>query len=232
MIYIFRHLDCEGPGYLLELLDELQLKHALVAIDQGDAVPSSIEGMHGLVFIGGPMSVNDNLPWISLELDLIRAAQARGVPVLGHCLGAQLMAKAMGAPVALNPVREIGWHHVVQTSHPLAQEWMAGIDKVMMAFHWHGETFALPDGATRILGNEHCHNQGFVMGSSLGLQCHVEMTRPMLEEWVARFNDQLTGRGAVQAPAQILQGIDLYLAQLQRNARTLYLRWLQPILNP
>ena len=111
-LYIFRHIDCEGPGYLAEVLERKGIPWQLIAIDTDVAVPHSIDGCSGLVFMGGPMSVNDDLPWIGQELALIRAAQTAGLPVLGHCLGGQLISKALGGEITANPVREIGWHPV------------------------------------------------------------------------------------------------------------------------
>ena len=111
-LYIFRHIDCEGPAYLAEVLARRAIPWQLIAIDAGDSVPPSIDGCSGLVFMGGPMSVNDDLPWIEHELDLIRLAQDAGMPVLGHCLGGQLICKALGGAITANPVREIGWHPV------------------------------------------------------------------------------------------------------------------------
>ena len=99
---IFRHIACEGPGYLDRVLKRCSIPYRLVRIDLNEAVPRDLEETSGLVFMGGPMSVNDPLPWISQELELIQAAQACGLPVLGHCLGGQLISKALGGTVSAN----------------------------------------------------------------------------------------------------------------------------------
>ena len=119
-IAIFRHAAPEGPGYLAEFLDERQIPWQLIAIDAGDAVPSDINAFSGLVFMGGPMSANDELPWIAHELALIRDAVARDIPVLGHCLGGQLISKALGGTVSRNPVKEIGWGEVTVVGNEAA----------------------------------------------------------------------------------------------------------------
>src|SRR5437867_6188778 len=111
-VAIFRHFVTEGPGYFATYLDRSGVPWKLIKLDQGEAVPLSSESFRGLVFMGGPMSVNDDLPWIRPVLDLIRDAVARDVPALGHCLGGQLMAKALGGHVAPAPVKEIGWGKV------------------------------------------------------------------------------------------------------------------------
>ena len=119
-IAIFRHVAAEGPGYLAEFLDMQQIPWRLIAIDAGDAVPHSVEAYSGLVFMGGPMSVNDALPWIAPALALIRDAVAGDIPVLGHCLGGQLISKALGGTVSRNPVKEIGWGEVTVVGNEAA----------------------------------------------------------------------------------------------------------------
>ncbi|MCX8018557.1 MAG: type 1 glutamine amidotransferase, partial [Rhodocyclaceae bacterium] len=168
-IAIFRHSPGEGPGYFATFLDRHGLPWQLVCLDAGAAVPPRCEDFSGLCFMGGPMSVNDDLAWIPPVLALIRAAVAADIPVIGHCLGGQLMSKALGGVVTKNPVKEIGWGRV-ETVDPAAADWLGPICE-FEAFHWHGETFSLPAGATRILKSAHCENQAFVMGPHLGLQC-------------------------------------------------------------
>ena len=173
-IYIFRHITCEGPGYFGEYLNRHQIPSRLIAIDRGDSVPISIDDMGGLVFMGGPMSVNDPLPWIDAELKLIRLAHQADLPVLGHCLGGQLIAKALGAAVRANTVKEIGWHEVRKNTEP--SSWLAGLPLSFEAFHWHGETFDIPEGAVHLLESQWCQHQAFACGRMLALQFHVEMT--------------------------------------------------------
>ncbi len=229
-IRIFRHVDCEGPGYLLDVLARHGLPHELVCIDRGDAVPPRIDDVAGLVFMGGGMSANDELPWIAEELGLIRRAMAADVPVLGHCLGGQLMSKALGGEVVANPVKEIGWLDVQAADTALAAEWLPVRGGRFEAFHWHGERFSIPEGANLILSSEHCREQAFVLGNSLAMQCHVEMTEALVREWVARFADQLhDGAPTVQTKDQILQGLRERIRHLQAAADVSYARWLRPI---
>ena len=148
-VAIFRHSPGEGPGYFATFLDAHSIPSQLIRIDAGDALPASPQAFSGLCFMGGPMSVNDDLPWIPPVLDLIRAAVQDDIPVIGHCLGGQLMAKALGGVVGKNPIKEIGWGRVAAVA-PDAAHWLGdttGFD----AFHWHGETFSIPEGAKRIL---------------------------------------------------------------------------------
>ncbi|MBI5612474.1 MAG: type 1 glutamine amidotransferase, partial [Gammaproteobacteria bacterium] len=192
-IAIFRHAASEGPGYLADFLARRGLPQRLIRIDNNDPVPTSIDGFSALVFMGGPMSVNDDLPWIPPVLALIRQAVAADRPVLGHCLGGQLISKALGGAVTRNPVKEIGWLPVSRVNGPLAADWLDDLPAEFEVFHWHGETFSIPPGATRILTSRDCANQAFVIGKTLAFQCHVEMTSAMVREW-ARLGAAETAR--------------------------------------
>lgn len=230
---VFRHITCEGPGYLAEVLERNAVPCDIVRIDQGDSVPSSIDGSAGLVFMGGPMSVNDDLPWIEQELALIRQAQAAGLPVLGHCLGGQLICRALGGTVGANPVKEIGWHAVRSAETPAARHWLGEQPGEPELFHWHGETFSLPKGADLLLENNNCAHQAFAIGNTLALQCHVEMTAPMVAEWASLYGDELQNPGdTVQSAEQMTSGLAGRIKAAQQVADRLYQRWLQPVLNP
>ncbi|MBY0576439.1 MAG: type 1 glutamine amidotransferase [Gallionellaceae bacterium] len=226
-IAIFRHASIEGPGYLAEFLDAHHIPWQLIAIDAGEAVPDSADDYSGLVFMGGPMSVNDDLPWIAPVLKLIRDAVAADIPVLGHCLGGQLISKALGGSVSRNPVKEIGWGEVTVADNSVAHEWFGGAQK-FQAFHWHGETFTLPQGATHLLSSAYCANQAYAIGKHLALQCHVEMTAGMITSWCeAGAEEILTSRNspAVQTAGEMQRQAASELSQLQGIAAQLYRRW-------
>ena len=157
-IAIFRHAPSEGPGYFAEFLDARKMPWQLIPIDAGDAVPADAR-YSGLVFMGGPMSVNDDLPWIPPVLALIRDAVARDIPVLGHCLGGQLMSQALGGvgDAKCGKGNRLGrgqrWRTTPRRAPGLA------MSQAFTAFHWHGETFTLPAGAMHLLSSKHCANQ-------------------------------------------------------------------------
>jgi GMP synthase-like glutamine amidotransferase len=227
-IAIFRHAAIEGPGFLAGFLDARNIPWRLIAIDLGDALPQSAEEFSGLVFMGGPMSVNDELPWITQELALIRDAVARDIPVLGHCLGGQLISKALGGMVAKNPVKEIGWGNVAVADHATAQSWFGDMD-TFDAFHWHGETFTLPQGAVHLLSSEYCANQAYAIGPHLALQCHIEMTETMITDWCAVGEEEISANGtspAVHAAQLMAQQTVQKLPALHSVAEQLYTRWL------
>ena len=227
-IAIFRHVANEGSGYLAGFLDAHGIPWQLIAIDAGDAVPLSSESYSGLVFMGGPMSVNDDLPWIATELELIRDAVAKDVPVLGHCLGGQLISKALGGVVGRNPVKELGWGEVQLADNETARAWLGDVT-AFDAFHWHGETFSLPPGATHLLSSEHCLNQAFAIGKNLALQCHVEMTDEMVANWCEVGADEIAASctsPAVQTADEMRQQAETKLPRLHRVAECLYSHWI------
>ena len=229
-IAIFRHLEYEGPGYLADFLHNKQIPYSLIHIDQNDPVPRSISGFSGLVFMGGPMSVNDNLPWIAPEIDLIKQAIRIDMPLLGHCLGGQLIAKAMGATISSNPVKEIGWHNVSRRDNAVADDWLHPLPDTFEVFHWHGETFSIPDGASLLLSSQYCEHQAFAIGHTLAMQCHIEMTASMVNEWAVKNADEIkVVSDSVQSAEQMTANKEDKVTQLKPIADTLYQRWIQAL---
>jgi len=227
-VAIFRHSPGEGPGYFATFLDTHSIPWQLVKIDAGDALPAAPRDFSGLCFMGGPMSVNDDLPWIPPALELVRAAAALDIPVIGHCLGGQLIA-ALGGSVTKNPVKEIGWG-LVEPVAPAAADWLADTP-AFEAFHWHGETFSLPAGATRILGSRHCENQAFVLGPHLGMQCHVEMTEAMIRLWNRQWAaESAVASPSVQTPEQMYERLEERIAAMRACADRLYTKWISGLL--
>lgn len=228
-IAIFRHTATEGPGYLAEFLDARKIPWQLIRIDAGDAVPQKASAYSGLVFMGGPMSVNDDLPWIAPVLALIRDAMARDVPLLGHCLGGQLISKALGGVVSRNPVKEIGWGDVQVSDNDVARNWFGDIHN-FAAFHWHGETFSLPAGATHLLSSAHCLNQAYAIGKHLALQCHVEMTAEMIATWCAVGAEEVAASSdspAVHSPGEMQLQAMHKLPRMSSVANRLYSQWVK-----
>lgn len=228
-VAIFRHARTEGPGYFADFLDQEGIPRKLIRIDADDELPVSASEFSGLVFMGGPMSVNDDLPWIPPVLALIREALEADIPVLGHCLGGQLMSKALGGTVGRNPVKEIGWGRVEAAQNPAAMHWF-GDHNVFDAFHWHGETFSMPDGAVNILASEYCANQAFALGKHLGFQCHIEMTTGMVMEWCRIGGDEIAQAiesPGVQAVEEIEFDIEARVEALNGVAERVYSLWVQ-----
>ena len=238
-VLIFRHIECEGPGYFAEFLQRQQIPFTLICIDRNEPIPEQLGNSSGLVFMGGNMSVNDDLPWIEQELQLIRQAVAANIPVLGHCLGGQLISKAMGGTVTKNPIKELGWHAVNKSAAkaPVSgtpasnQRWFDSVPDNFEAFHWHGETFSLPEGATALLENKQCKNQAFFLNNTLALQCHVEMTSEMVKQWVTLYKHELDEPGShIQSSDEILANLEQRILAMQTIADALYTAWVKPII--
>lgn len=225
---IFRHFPTEGPGYLAQFLEQRNIPYELICVDAGEDIPARIDDSSGLVFMGGPMSVNDDLPWIAKVEALIRDAVAKDIPLLGHCLGGQLISKALGAVVSRHPVKEIGWGEVQVSDNDIAHDWFGDLQK-FQAFHWHGETFTLPQSATHLLSSAHCANQAYAIGKHLALQCHVEMTAEMIASWCAVGADEVTASASptVQTVNEMQQQMHARLPRLNSVAEQLYGHWLK-----
>jgi GMP synthase-like glutamine amidotransferase len=226
-VAIFRHARSEGPAYFATYLERKAIPWKLIALDEGRKVPSDARRYSGLAFMGGPMSVNDELPWIRPLLELIREALRKDVPTLGHCLGGQLMSKALGGEVTRTRVKEIGWGEVEVSDNAVARRWLGGVSS-FESFHWHGETFSIPPGGTRVLENEHCANQAFALGKHLGMQCHVEMTEALIRSWCKGGAQEIEASKespGVQAPAKIEKNLEARVAALHAVADRIYDRW-------
>ena len=223
-VAIFRQAPTEGPGYFATYLDRHRIPWQVIRIDANDPVPSDPRAFSGLAFMGGAMSVNDDLPWIAPVLRLIRAGVGADVPVLGHCLGGQLMSKALGGSVTRNAVKEIGWGEVTVPDSEAAQSWFGQAPRTFLSFHWHGETFTLPPGAQRVLSNSYCENQAFALGKHLGMQCHIEMTREMIDSWCESGAEEIrrSRSPAVQQVPAIKTDLERRLAALNQVADRVY----------
>lgn len=211
-IFILQPKLDDGPSFLASFLQARGLGVELCSVESGEVVPESAEPYDAIAMLGGSMSVNDDLPWLSRAEALLRDAVARQVPVLGHCLGGQMLAKALGARVTSNPQPEIGWSRIELARSAdalaLAQTWFgvavgvpdqgvaaegnspaadastAARDAVTLpVYQWHNETFALPAGATLLAHNAACAHQAFAIGPHLGMQFHIEVDAAKLDRW-------------------------------------------------
>lgn len=230
-VAVFRHAPTEGPGYFATYLSRHGIPWQLVKIDAGEAVPGDANDFSGLAFMGGPMSVNDDLPWIARELALIRKGAQTDVPVIGHCLGGQLMSKALGGVVTRNPVKEIGWGRVDVADNAEAQAWLGALPRSFDCFHWHGETFSIPPGAERVLSSAHCANQAFVLDRHFGMQCHVEMTGELIHSWCRDWGREVQSLASrlpsVQTPEEMTTGLEDKVGALHAVADRIYDKWVR-----
>jgi GMP synthase-like glutamine amidotransferase len=219
-VVAFQHVPFEDTGNIRPVLESRGISIETVDLYADPSLPE-LSSAAGLIFMGGPMSVNDDLPWIDPELEVIAAAVRRGQPVFGVCLGAQLLAKALGATVRRNPVKEIGWSDVHLTDAASADPVFGGLEPRQTVLQWHGETFDLPAGAVHIASSPVCQNQAFRAASrSYGIQFHPEVTPEMIDDWVrqdANCGDVRELDGPIDA--------HLHTETLDRLCRHLFGNW-------
>ena len=187
-ILAFRHSAGEDLGNVRPTLEHRGFTVQTVDLYTGVPMPQ-LSDAAGLVFMGGPMCANDDLPYLHHELNVIRHAAARRQPILGICLGAQLIAKALGGAVHRNAAHEVGWTDIHLTDAASSDPLFSQLDPVENVFQLHDDTFDLPAGATRLASSPACRNQAFRCGATIyGLQFHPEMTRELIEDWRADLN--------------------------------------------
>lgn len=194
-VHVLQHVRFEGLGCIGTWLETQGAGIDYTRFFQGDTLPEP-RGIDLIIALGGPMSVNDEkeLPWLEQEKQFIRDAIAQGISVLGICLGAQLIASALGAKVYRNPLKEIGWFPVQALP---AGESVFRFPSQCLVFHWHGETFDLPEGAVRLAKSDGCANQAFqFMNNVIGLQFHLETTQQSAREILQSCRDELKAAGA------------------------------------
>lgn len=208
--HIFQHVPFEGPGSIAAWLEARGARAQFTHFHADDALPALAE-VDLLVVMGGPMSVNDDavLPWLAAERRFIAEAIAAGKAVVGVCLGAQLVASALGSRIYPGLQKEIGWFDIVARPVMGHEPHLLRLPETTRVFHWHGETFAMPEGATRLAGSIACANQVFQYGQRvIGLQCHLETTpesvRAIIEGCAEELEHAQGGR-YVQNAATILE---------------------------
>jgi GMP synthase-like glutamine amidotransferase len=230
-IRIFRHLVCQPPGYLGEYLQARNIPWEMVCVDEEHPVPLRTDDISALVFMGAAVSVNDRLPWVEGELQLIRRALQEELPVMGVCFGAQLISKALGGSVSRGEEMEIGWHPLQRVSEN-SPGWLESLPVRFEAFHWHADTFSLPTGAQHILRSDGFQHQGFTLGDHhLGLQFHLEMTVEMVKQWVVRYGSDLQLGSTWSQPAEsILSDLDTRLERLHRISDLVYGEWVERVM--
>ena len=186
-LLVFQHVPHEILGTLNPLLKNAGFRIRYVNFGRHPDARPSLDGYHGLVVLGGPMSVNDSdrLPHLTTEMKLIEEAMKKELSVLGICLGAQLIAKTLGASVYPNNAKEIGWYDVSPTTEARADTLFTEFRGTEKIFQWHGETFDIPHSASHLASSPLCGNQAFRYGPKVyGLQFHLEVDGPMIDRWL------------------------------------------------
>jgi GMP synthase-like glutamine amidotransferase len=207
-VHCLQHAAFEGLGSIEPWLQEAGYEISYTRFFESAVLPQ-LEAIDGLIAMGGPMSVNDEVqfPWLVPEKAFIRSAVHARKPVLGVCLGAQLIASALGARVYTNPCKEIGWFPVKAAGATGETPFRVfRFPDAVEVFHWHGETFDLPVGAVHLAASAGCRNQGFQFGpSAIGLQFHLETTPESLKDLVSNCRAELVPSRYVQAEEAMLE---------------------------
>ena len=220
-VHHFRHVEFENLGSIKTWLTKAGHTFCTTRMYANDPLPT-IDQFDWLIVMGGPMSANDDatLPWMGPEKTLIRQTIEAGKPILGVCLGSQLIAAAMGAKVYPNPQREIGWFEIKRApeadQHPFGSIFPPQID----VFHWHGDTFDLPKGAVRLASSAACLNQAYAISNHvIGLQFHLEMTPFLAQNLTVHCCDELGAAPYVQPTEKILADLSCFqkINQLMEN---------------
>ncbi|RJQ26481.1 MAG: type 1 glutamine amidotransferase [Peptococcaceae bacterium] len=207
-ILVVQNVTLEGPGLLGTAMINAGLDLDIRIMDQPDAtIPYNLSNYKAMVVLGGPMNVyeEDDYPYLKQIGTLIKEAVVKRIPTLGICLGAQLIAKSLGAPVRRNRVKEIGWHKVRLTAASRHSPLFTGLPEEFITFQWHGDTFDLPSGSVHPAFSDACKNQAFSLGTYIhGLQFHPEVTAQMVAEWVEAYGDEIEEFGGAGASERLL----------------------------
>lgn len=193
MIFGLYHSAAETVGLIGEVLKDLKLPFTDVHLYEGDGLPRDTSDLEGLIVMGGPMNVDDvhAYPFLMPELQLIEKVLSEKKPVLGICLGAQLIAKALGQQVFPNSIQEVGWHPIQMTSEAAKDPHFKNFPNKIAVFHWHGDTFNLPQGAVHLAKTPRCAAQAFRWGTNTyALQFHFEVTPMMVKNWCGAKSEQ------------------------------------------
>lgn len=190
MIVIIKHVDIEGPGSIEEFFSNTAWDLKTVNLNSGGLLPDEFDDIEAIISLGGPMNVYevDKYPFLKDEDEFLKKAVKQKVPILGICLGAQLLAKACGAKIRKATQKEVGWHKVSLTQEGKIDQLLTHSPLYLNVFQWHEDTFDIPESAVLLAESAVCKNQLFRFGpNAYGMQFHIEVTPAMVELWVNEY---------------------------------------------
>ncbi len=200
-ILVIKHIDCEGLGSFEPHLKEMGFIPVTVCGYKGEEIPQSDKEFHALILLGGPIGVyeTEKYPFLKEEMILVKNFHESGKAILGICLGAQLIAEALGGKVYKGMGKEIGWYHINFTAEGRMDPIFSDMPDTPMVFQWHGDTFELPHGAQRLAFSYMYPNQAFRIKNNIyGIQFHIEVTEDMVSEWMDKYRDELKNTDGVR----------------------------------
>ena len=230
-VLVFNHLRNEGPSSLGKVLKDRGLRIRSIYtpfadLDEIDPLRPDL-----LVVMGGPIGVyqKDDYPFLKKEIEIVKRRIENDLPTIGICLGSQIIAAASGEEIYIGKAgRELGWHDLKLTDQGKERETHHFCDTRSPMFHWHGDTFDLPEGATLLASSEMYDNQIFEMGkNTLGIQCHPEVTQNQLNEWFVMFVNQITGDDAVIPLSKLRADTEKYIGTLEEQSHLFFNEWLE-----
>ena len=225
-VCILQHIHCETPGIILDCLQSAGIEMRFVRTFERNPIPSNLDNQAGLIVMGGPMSVYDHeqFPFLLDEQRLIEQALKDDKPVLGVCLGSQLLAATLGIEVKSGAQKEIGWHSVASTEYAVADPLWKELPARFTAYHWHGDVYDLPQGAVPLVSSELRPCQGFRYGANAyGFLFHMEVTDKIIQNMVKEFSGELEAEHIVAET--IIQQTRDHLSNLQAIGAKVFRRW-------
>ena len=229
-VYVLQHIYCETPGIISGCLETEGVIADSIRTFEGKPIPQSMANASGLIVMGGPMSVYDQaqFPFLIAEQRLIEQALNDGKPVLGVCLGSQLLATTLGVEVKSGAQKEIGWHPVTLTESAATDALWKDLPAQFTAYHWHGDVFDLPHGAVSLAASERTPCQGFRYGeNAYGFLFHMEVTEQIIKNMVVEFEEELKAEAI--AAESIIPKIKDYLSKLQAIGGEVFGRWVKSL---
>lgn len=229
-LLVLQHISCEHPGAFSDVIAERGVEAVAVELDAGES-PPDWRKFDAVLAMGGPMGAGDEAehPWLADEKALVREAVGAGHAFLGVCLGVQLLAASLGAPVHAVERPEVGLLDVELTDEGRADPLFAGLDDRFVSLQWHGDSFELPDGAVHLARSEQVANQAFRAGErAYGVQFHLEVTGAMAREWAAvpAYRDSLASTLGPERGAAFIADVERRADELLPVARRLFSNWL------
>ena len=225
-VWVLQHHEGEGLATIADALQQARITSSLVRSFKGEPVPEEIGDAAGLVVMGGPQSSYEQqkFPYLRDEIGLIEDTLKHAKPVLGICLGSQLLAATLGAKVYPGRQKEIGWNRVTLADAAASDPLFAGVPKSFIGFHWHGDIFDLPRGAIPLASSALTANQAFRYGTNAyGLLFHMEVTRPQINVMVETFADELRAAGLNGSAIKL--NANTHLQPLQKIGQGVFSRW-------
>ncbi|MDQ6982681.1 MAG: type 1 glutamine amidotransferase [Mariprofundus sp.] len=225
---VIQHLDIEPPALIGDTLEQAGHQLTRIHLDQGNLIPAATD-FDGIIIMGGPQSANNDTDYILAELAWLKKAIAADIPMLGICLGAQMIAKAAGADIFTSPVRELGWFPVYHTDEAVTDPLFCQMPNALAVFQWHGETFSFTDAMAAVAMHPDVPAQAFRLGKSqYGLQFHVEIDQSIIEGWIAHGENERKhlDPGGIKL---LHKNTTLYLESMRQFCKQMVHAWLMDI---